>query len=130
VEWCRSSGTNTWSISSAIYDGLLKSLALSRPFKPIQISGDISTSFVRPLSSSVAEGFAGTKASDAVPVGVHGCSVPSSSLREGEGGGLDCVFPISSRVLLKNATDPCVTFFLSGILCNIMYPHRCQSRRF
>jgi hypothetical protein len=73
MEWRRSLGTNTWSISSAIYD-LLKSSALSRPFKPKQIFGDISTSFGRPLSSSVAAGVARTKASGVVPVGVHGCS--------------------------------------------------------
>jgi len=123
--WYRSSRTITWSISSAIFDGLPKSLALSRPFKPVRISGDVSTSFVRPLVSSVAEGFARTKTSGVVPVDVHGCSVPSSLLCDGEQGGLDCVFPFFSKVLLTNARDPYVIFFFSGILCNNLYLHRC-----
>lgn len=123
--WYRSSRTVTWSISSAIFDGLPKSLVLSRPFKPVRIFSDVSTSFVRPLARSVAEGFAGTKTSGAVPVDVHGCSVPSSLLRGGEEGGLDCVFSFFSKVLLTNVRDPYVFFRFSGSLCNYLYLHRC-----
>jgi hypothetical protein len=121
--WHRSSGTTTWSLSSAIFDGLPKSFALSRPFLPVRSSGDDATSFVRPLSRSVAEGFARTKTSGHVPVGVHGCSVPSSLLHDGEEGGLDCVFPSFSKVLLTNARDPCVILLSYGILCNNLYLH-------
>jgi hypothetical protein len=96
-----SSRTIIWSTSLAILEDFPKSFALSRLFKPVRFFGEISTSFMRPLVSSAAERFAGTKTSGVVPVYVHGCSVQSSLLRGVEEEELDCILPSLCKAFLQ-----------------------------